>query len=300
MAGAFSGEAAKNIPIDSSSVESLPESHTSDVVVDMSISLPVVDLQDPNAMEAIGLACGEWGVFQLKNHGVPLSLLKEVDDEIKHFFSLPSEQKEKGARAPGSISGYGSPKLHEGFLIMSSRYDDAKKVLPEDDYARFCETMEEIQKKLKLMVEKYDTCPASDRVLGLDPHRDTSIVTFLHETQVEAKTGNEIRAEDQTRGLQVFKDGIGWVPVLMDSNMFVVIVGDVLEILSNGRFKSNLHRDTVSETAYRYSYAYSQRLSREDLLCPIGSPPRFRAITLGEYDAVKFKDPHNALAALSI
>ncbi|KAI9090114.1 hypothetical protein K1719_028810 [Acacia pycnantha] len=305
----------------------------------MSISVPVVDLQDPNAMEAIGLACGEWGVFQLKNHGVPLSLLKEVDDEIKHFFSLPSEQKEKGARAPGSISGYESPKLkpffsnaqwHEGFLIMSSRYDDAKKVLPEDDYARFCETMEEIQKKLKLMVEKvtriilellgvhgeeekwaksdnyafkmykYDTCPASDRVLGLDPHRDTSIVTFLHETQVEAKTGNEIRAEDQTPGLQVFKEGIGWVPVLMDSNMFVVIVGDVLEILSNGRFKSNLHRDTVSETAYRYSYAYSQRLSREDLLCPIGSPPRFRAITLGEYNAVKFKDPHNALASLSI
>ncbi|KAK4276137.1 hypothetical protein QN277_019124 [Acacia crassicarpa] len=344
MAGAFSGEAAKNIPIDFSSVESLPESRTSsnnfsDVVDDMSMSIPVVDLQDPNAKESISRACGEWGAFQLKNHGIPLSLLKEVDDEIKRFFSLPTEQKEKGARAPGSISGYGSPKLkpffsnaqwHEGFVIMSSRYDDVKKVFPEDDCARFCETMEEIQKKLKLLVEKvtniilellgargeeekwaktdnyalkmykYPTCPATDRILGLDPHRDTSIVTFLHQTQVEAKTGNEIRAEDQTRGFQVFKEGIGWVPVQMDSNMFVVIVGDVLEILSNGRFKSNLHRVTVSETAYRYSYAYFQRLSREDLLCPIGSPPRFRAITLGEYDVVKFKDPHKALSSISI
>ncbi|KAI9090129.1 hypothetical protein K1719_028825 [Acacia pycnantha] len=100
MAGAFSGEAAKNIPIDSSSVESLPESLTSSKNfsdVDMSMSVPVVDLQDPNAMEAIGLACEEWGVFQLKNHGVPLSLLKEVDDEIKHF-SLSHLSKRKKAQ----------------------------------------------------------------------------------------------------------------------------------------------------------------------------------------------------------
>ncbi|KAI9116814.1 hypothetical protein K1719_012180 [Acacia pycnantha] len=299
----------------------------------MSMSIPVVDLQDPNAIETISLACGEWGIFQLKNHGIPLSLL------IKHFFSLPLEQKEKALRHPGGISGYGSPKLkpfyskamwHEGFVITSSCYDDAKKVFPEHDYARFCETMEEIQKKLKMTVEKvtgvilelfrvrgqeekwaksdnyafkmykYPSCPHSDRVMGLNPHKDTSIVTFLHQTQVEAKTGNEIRADDQTFGFQIFKEGIGWVSVPMDSDMFVVIVGDVLEILSNGRFKAVQHRVTVSETAHRYSYAYFHNISREELLSPFDSPPHFRAITMREFEALKFKDPHNAMASISI
>ncbi|XP_028802354.1 gibberellin 3-beta-dioxygenase 1-like [Neltuma alba] len=344
MAGALSGEAAKDIPIDFSSTQSLPDSHTwwsngcSDII-DGSVSVPVVNLNDPNAKETIKLACQEWGIFQLKNHGIPLSLLKEVDDEIQRFFSLPTEQKAKALRPPGGSAGYGSayispffPKVmwHEGFTINRSCYDEAKKVLPDHDLARFCETMEEIQKQLKRVTEKvtgvilellevrdeekkwvksdnvtlqmnlYPRCPEPDRAIGFAQHKDTSIVTFLHQTQVETQTRSEIPTKDQTSGLQIFKEGIGWVPVRPDPDMFVVQIGDILEILSNGRCPSVLHRVTVSGSANRYSYAFFHRPSAEALLSPFKSPPRFRALTLKEYDALKAKDRHNALASISI
>ena len=154
MDEALSSEATKNLPIDFSSVESVPEPFTwysngySDVVIDGSVSIyiPVVDLQDPNAIETLKHACEEWGVFLLKNHGIPLSLLKEVDNKIKHFFSLPREQKEKALSGPdGPGYDYASlppffPELmwHEGFAIIgSSYYENVKKVLSQHDAARF-------------------------------------------------------------------------------------------------------------------------------------------------------------------
>lgn len=151
MAETPSSEATKFFPIDFSSVESLPESHKwssngSNEVTDGSVSIPVVDFQDPNIKETIKFACEEWGIFLLKNHGIPLSLLNEVDNEIKRFFSLPMEQKSKVLRPPGSGAGYGAAHIspffpkgmwYEGFTIVDSSYDYAKKVLPENDHQHF-------------------------------------------------------------------------------------------------------------------------------------------------------------------
>ncbi|XP_054788993.1 gibberellin 3-beta-dioxygenase 1-like [Prosopis cineraria] len=346
MAGDLSIEAAKNIPMDFSSAESLPDSHTwwskgcSDIIDDGSVSIPVVDLTDPNAMETIKLACEEWGIFQLKNHGIPLSLLNHVNEEIKRLFSLPAEQKVKALRPPGAQAGYGSayispffPKVmwHEGFTIVGSSYDDAKKVFTNhDDFARFSEKMEEIQKQLKNVVEKvtgmilnllgvcdkekkwvksdnqtlqmnsYPSCPDPDRAIGLAQHKDTSIITILHQTQVHPQTRSQVLTQDQTGGLQIFKEGIGWVPVRPDPDAFVVHVGDILEILSNGKFTSVLHRVTVSRSAHRYSFAFFHRPSPESPLSPLHSHPRFRVVTLKEYDAIKAKDRPNALASISV
>ncbi|XP_054817716.1 gibberellin 3-beta-dioxygenase 1-like [Prosopis cineraria] len=314
--------------MDFSSTKSLPD------------SMPVVDLKDPNVKEAIRLACEERGIFQLKNHGIPLSQLNDVDEEIKRLFSLPTEQKAKALRSPGAKSGYGSANIspffskvmwHEGFTIVGSSYDDAKKVFPDhDDNARFCETIEEIQKQLKKLAEKvtcvilellgvrdeenkwvksnnhtlrmnlYPSYPDPDEAIGLAQHKDTSIITFLHQTQVYTQTRSQVQTQDQTSGLQFFKEGIGWVPVCPDPDSFVVLVGDILEILSNGRFTSVLHRVTVSRDANRYSYAFFHRPSYETLISPFHSPSRFHAVTLKEYDAIKAKDRPNALASISI
>ena len=151
-----------------------------------------------------------------------------------------------------------------------------------------------------LQMNRYPCCPDPDRALGFVQHKDTSIITFLHQIQEEARTRNEIQIQDQTSGLQIFKEGIGWVPVHPDPDAFVVNVGDILEILSNGRFHSVLHRVTVSGTAHRYSYAYFHRPSPETLLAPFDSPPRFRTLTLREFDALKAKDLVNAMASISI
>ncbi|KAK4266911.1 hypothetical protein QN277_023770 [Acacia crassicarpa] len=116
-----------------------------------------------------------------------------------------------------------------------------------------------------------------------------------------AKNGSEIRTEDQTRMLQIFKEEIEWVPVHLDLDVFMVNVSDVLELLSNGRFTPVLHYcTTASKKTRRYSYAYFHRPSPEALLSPFNFSPHFRALIMREYDAFKAKDPHNALASISV
>jgi len=149
------------IPLDFSSFRTLPDSHawpqsnddgsddiTSNGCYDNDEDgscIPIIDLNDPNAMEQIGLACEKWGAFQLKNHGIPLNFIEEVEEEAKRLFSLPSKEKLKALRSAGGGTGYGRARIspffpkymwHEGFTIMGSPSNDAKKIWP-NDYKRF-------------------------------------------------------------------------------------------------------------------------------------------------------------------
>ncbi|KAK9118315.1 hypothetical protein Scep_016408 [Stephania cephalantha] len=107
--------------------------------------VPVVDLNDPNAMKLVSHACETWGVFQVVNHEVPLSSLQNIEAQARRLFCLPSEHKLKVARLPGSISGYGRvpvssffPKLmwSEGFTIADSPIEHARQLWP-NDYTQF-------------------------------------------------------------------------------------------------------------------------------------------------------------------
>lgn len=139
------------IPIDFHTVDSVPESHEwphSDClgpVID-EISIPIIDLTDSNAEKLVGHASENWGIFQVTNHGVGLSMLRDVECEARRLFSLPVEEKLKVLRSPEGATGYGAARIspffskfmwHEGFTIIgSSSLDDAKQLWPHD-YKRF-------------------------------------------------------------------------------------------------------------------------------------------------------------------
>lgn len=95
-------------------------------------------------------------------------------------------------------------------------------------------------------LNSYPACPDPDRVLGLVPHTDTGFITLVYHNGVS--------------GLQVLrrKDGVGparWVSVPVVPDTFVVNLGDLMHIVSNGRFHNVLHRATVSRTDRRLSAA---------------------------------------------
>ncbi|RDX65534.1 Gibberellin 3-beta-dioxygenase 1, partial [Mucuna pruriens] len=104
-------------------------------------SVPVIDLNDPNASKMIGHACKTWGVYQVVNHDIPISLLHDIQWLGETLFSLPSHQKHKAARSPDGVSGYGLariscffPKLmwSEGFTIVGSPLDHFRQLWPQD------------------------------------------------------------------------------------------------------------------------------------------------------------------------
>ena len=71
------------------------------------LEIPLIDMDDvakdqPGAgdrhselLQQVRTACVEWGFFQVKNHGVSLSLMKQMQQVVHEFLELPSEEKNK-------------------------------------------------------------------------------------------------------------------------------------------------------------------------------------------------------------
>ncbi|KAK4419282.1 putative 2-oxoglutarate-dependent dioxygenase SLC1 [Sesamum alatum] len=91
-----------------------------------------------------------------------------------------------------------------------------------------------------MVVNCYPPCPQPDLTLGMPPHSDYGFLTLL--------------LQDEVKGLQIQHQD-NWVTVQPIPGSFVVNVGDHLEIFSNGKYKSVLHRVVVNSIKCRISVA---------------------------------------------
>ena len=131
--------------LDLNSMKELPDSYSWSTVDGFPSScssepIPLINLEDPDAIKNVGHACKIWGAFQMINHGIPMDLLDNMEASGRKLFSLPIQQKLKAARSPDGVSGYGVarissffPKLmwSEGFTIIGSPYEHAQKLWPQ-------------------------------------------------------------------------------------------------------------------------------------------------------------------------
>jgi len=93
---------------------------------------------------------------------------------------------------------------------------------------------------LQFKINYYPKCPQPDLAVGVETHTDVSSLTFILHNNVP--------------GLQVLH-GDKWVTAKLVPDSFIVHIGDTLEILSNGVFKSILHRGLVNKEKVRISWA---------------------------------------------
>ncbi|KAK7265000.1 hypothetical protein RJT34_32616 [Clitoria ternatea] len=322
------------VPLDFNSLVSVPDSHEW-----VAESVPVIDLCDPNAKTLIGEACEKWGAFQVTNHGVSMELLNRVELETIRFFSLPANRKLCALRSPEGITGYGVPRTStyypkllwsECFTMMGSPTHHAAQLWPDQPHRQttFCNLMEECQKEMKALTERvmelmleslgltvddlkwfkpktgsnktqallalnsYPICPEPERAMGLGPHRDTSMLTVLYQSSC--------------RGLQVFQDEMGWIPVQPVPGAIVINIGDLMHILSNGRFNNVLHRAMVNKTRHRVSFAYIYGPPSDELISPLpkltndNNPPLYSPVNWKDYIYSKQVHGNNALHALHL
>lgn len=140
-----------------------------------------------------------------------------------------------------------------------------------------------------LQLNCYPRCPDPTRVMGLAPHTDTFLLTILHQSR--------------TCGLQIFRDGCGWVPVAPVAGALVLNVGDLFHILSNGRFTNVLHRVVVDPTRRRLSMAYFYGPPPDFCVSPLNDPsesPRYRPVVVKDYVRLKAKNLENALSMIRV
>lgn len=142
-----------------------------------------------------------------------------------------------------------------------------------------------------LNLNYYPACPDPDRAMGLAAHTDSSLFTILYQNSVS--------------GLQVLREGTGWVTVPPVSDALVVNVGDMLHILSNGLYPSVLHR-AVATRKNRLSIAYFYGLPSDLQISPLenlvgpSQPPLYRSISWSEYLRMKAKHFNKALSFVRV
>lgn len=148
-----------------------------------------------------------------------------------------------------------------------------------------------------VQLNSYPPCPDPDRAMGLAAHTDSSLLTVLYQSS--------------TSGLQVLRpnDENGperWVEVPPLRGAFVVNIGDLFQVLSNGRYRSVLHRALVNRTQHRLSIAYIHGPPMHLKISPLRSilnpleGPIYRSVLWSEYLVLKAKHFNKALSYLRV
>ncbi|KAA3467693.1 putative 2-oxoglutarate/Fe(II)-dependent dioxygenase [Gossypium australe] len=298
-----------------------PESVTENIA-DLSCKhVPAVDLssEKESVLPAIREACREWGAFHVINHGVPTKLLDGLRRACLSFFNdFQMEDKLKYACNPdcAASEGYGSRLLVSSenetvldwrdyfdhhTLPLSRRNPSAWPHFPPEYrelMANYSDEMKALaQRLLALMSESlglkasciedavgefyqnitasyYPPCPQPDLTLGLQSHSDIGVITLL--------------IQDDVGGLQVLKDG-EWLLVDPLPNAILVLVADQTEIITNGKYKTCVHRAITNASKARLSIASFHDPAKTVRISPVSdlvsqsSPPLYTSVLYRDY-----------------
>jgi len=242
-------------------------------------SLPVIDVSEPAlAAGAIGDACRDLGFFYAINHGIGADTLASLDAASRRFFALPEARKMEIAMARGGRAwrGYfpvggeltsGTPDLKQGLYfgeeldecdprvvaglplhgrnLFSSDVPELKpavlRFMDEATHAAHA-IMEGVALSLgldasyfrrtytahpTLLFRVFEYPPSDGDGWGVGEHTDYGLLTLL--------------AQDDNGGLQV-KTPNGWIEAPPIPDTLVCNIGDMLDRLTGGLYKSTPHR----------------------------------------------------------
>ncbi|XP_058101088.1 gibberellin 2-beta-dioxygenase 1-like [Magnolia sinica] len=289
--------------------------------------IPTIDLSKPESKTLLVKACEEFGFFKVVNHGIPLEFIDRLEAEAVKFFSLPQPEKEKAG--PANPFGYGNKRIGPNgdvgwleYLLFQTKVNSISqrswaisRENPEifcsavSDYISAvkklaCGVLESLTEGLKveprnifsklLMDEESDSifrlnhyppCPElkalSCNLTGFGEHTDPQIISVLR--------------SNNTSGLQISLSDGSWVSVPPDHNSFFVIVGDSLQVMTNGRFKSVRHRVLANSFKSRVSMIYFGAPALREKIAPLpiimekGEESLYKEFTWCEYKKSAYK-----------
>ncbi|KAJ4730114.1 1-aminocyclopropane-1-carboxylate oxidase [Melia azedarach] len=231
---------------------------------------PVISLENVNGaqrsaiLEKIKDACENWGFFELVNHGISPELMDTVERLTKEHYRKCMEQRFKELVASRALEGVQTEindmDWESTFFLRHLPQSNINEVPDLDDEYR--KAMKEFALKLENLAEElldllcenlglekgylkkvfngtkgptfgtkvsnYPPCPKPDLIKGLRAHTDAGGIILLFQ-------------DDKVSGLQLLKDG-QWIDVPPMRHSIVVNLGDQLEVITNGKYKSVEHR----------------------------------------------------------
>ncbi|WP_214111029.1 isopenicillin N synthase family dioxygenase [Acrocarpospora catenulata] len=261
----------------------------------MSRKLPVIDVSPfvvggsgkAEAARAIEAACVDSGFFYVTGHGVPADLVARLDASARRFFELPPERKMEIAMARGGrawrgffpVGGEltsGRPDRKEGIYFGAESEPDGRplrgrNLFPADvpelrtavlEYlAVLTEAAQAVLRgvalSLNLDEEYFASGYTADPTIlfrifhyppggepdewGVGEHTDYGLLTLL--------------LQDENAGLQVHSQD-GWLDAPPIPGTFVCNIGDMLDKLTGGHYRSTPHRVRNASGRERLSFPF--------------------------------------------
>ncbi|CAN1140766.1 Protein SRG1 [Linum perenne] len=238
--------------------------------------VPIIDMEKllspqsmPCELSKLHFASTHWGFFQLINHRVSSSVMGKMKREVEQFFKMTMEEKSKYWQSEEEVEGFG-----QAFVVS-----DEQKL----DWA-----------DLFFIV----TQPPNERNPHLFPNLPLPLRETLEEYSKELKiTAMEMLVQmakalkmDENEMKQVFEDGhqsmrMNYYPPYA----FIINIGDIVEIITNGEYRSIEHRAMVNSEKERLSIATFYAPSYETEIGPAKSlmnkqnPPNFKRILVQDF-----------------
>ncbi len=251
--------------------------------------LPVIDLSGPGVAREIEKACRATGFFYVTGHGVPLSLRQRLDAASREFFALPEPAKleiemARGGRAwrgyfpVGAELTAGDPDRKEGLYfgaelpaghplplhgpnLFPREVPELRSVVLAwlDELTRVGQTVLRgaaasldldadyfaagytADPTVLFRIFRYPPALAGDTGWGVGEHTDYGLLTLL--------------AQDDNGGLQVHTPD-GWLDAPPIPDTFVCNIGDMLERLTGGWYRSTPHRVRNTSGHDRLSFPF--------------------------------------------
>ncbi len=262
----------------------------------MTLPIIDLSLEKSLVVEKMKLACIENGFFLISEHRVDLNLQNKLHTLSKEFFSMSEDEKNKISMQLGGSAwrGYfpvgdeltsGKKDLKEGIYFgeeLDSSDSRVQSGLPlhgsnlfpdlpdfKDTVLEYMRQMTELGHKLMSLLSlslgleedyffknytqdptllfrifHYPPTMAHDRDLypwGVGAHTDYGILTILK--------------QDMVGGLEV-QTKAGWIQVPPVENTFVCNIGDMLDYLTRGYYRSAPHRVRNTSQTHRYSFPF--------------------------------------------
>ncbi|KAK1308885.1 hypothetical protein QJS10_CPA09g01758 [Acorus calamus] len=252
--------------------QELPNSTTTTTTTSPRLEIPTIDVHDAEpggarralVVEAVRRAAETGGFFQVRNHGVPVEVVEGMLEGVRRFHEQPREVRmeyytreytrkvyynsnfdlyeSRVANWRDTLVCTMAPQLPEPADLPEAcreilmDYSEHMKRLGDFVFELLSEALGLAPSHLKdvdctkgrvILSHYYPACPEPDLTIGTSNHSDADFLTILLQDDIG---GLQVRYQNQ------------WIDVPPTPGAFVVNIGDMLQMISNDRFKSSEHR----------------------------------------------------------
>ncbi|CAK7346877.1 unnamed protein product [Dovyalis caffra] len=227
--------------------------------------------QQSKALDHLSNACEEYGFFYLVNHGVPDSVIEGALKGITDFFEVTKEQERKDYKKSnptdrimwGSNSHAGENREYLKVVAHPQFHCPAKPASFSEALEEYFKRFQDVKIGLARAISKilgFEECYI-EKVFNLKSGFDVAAMN-VYPPNFQSKGSIGVPShtdpgffvsliQDVNGGLQVLSHKGKWINVYIPRNAFLIQIGDHLEVLTNGKYKSHIHHVVVDNNKVR-------------------------------------------------